>query len=127
MKISNTEKIRLSRIQKERNEKAEKIFNKYKDPFESGTLSREILCKLPEEKQKIYFEKVFMKKYKKQLVWQKNEYKVCEHCVYSGYFESGYVSDEQVRYLCGQSSDLGQLTYSWPEVADEITQLNKSN
>jgi hypothetical protein len=125
MKLSNTEKLRLARIQKEKNEKAEKVLNQHKQEYESGTLSRDILCKIPEEKQREYMKRVYKKKYKKNLVWEHGDYRVCEHCAFSGYFESDYASDDQIRYLCGLQSDLGNITYNYPEAAQEILKQNK--
>jgi hypothetical protein len=125
MKLTNTEKLRLARIQKEKAEKSEKLFNKHKQDYESGTLSRDILCKIPEEKQREYLQRAYKKKYKKKIVWEHGNYKVCEHCIFSGYFESGYVSDDQIRYLCGIQSDLGNIPYNYPEAAQEILRQNK--
>jgi hypothetical protein len=87
-----------------------------------------VLCKLSYERQQEYFDKQFMRRYKRKIVWSADDYSVCLDCIYSGYYESGYISDRQVRFLTRQQlhfdEDIDTFQYGQPNAFSEMVRLN---
>ena len=106
-------------------DKEEALYKKYSREFELGTIPKEILMKLSHTRQKEYFDKQYARKYKRRIVWKKDDYGMCSHCVSAGYFEDGYVSDAQIRVIIKpRADDIEWLHENYPTLCEEMDKLN---
>jgi hypothetical protein len=112
----------------EKRSEQDALFRKNRREFDLGILKREILAKLSNEHQKIYFDNQFIRRYKKRIVWETPTYNICKHCIFSGYFDSGYISDRQVRFLTNSQIDFDEdkdlLKCSYSDLYNEMNILN---
>jgi hypothetical protein len=102
----------------------ESLYRRYLREYDLGILSRDILAKLSDKRRQEYWNQRYAQKYRRRIVWSRDGYHVCEHCLCSAYFESGYVSDWQVRFLVGMAPDCAELAYNWPAAAAEVFAIN---
>jgi hypothetical protein len=108
--------------------KKEELYRKNIREFELGTLSKEILEQLTVERQIEFYDKQYVRRYKRRIIWRLGKYSICPHCLGAAYYESGYVSDRQVRFLAyshlSHTEDERLLLRDYPDVYSEMERLN---
>lgn len=87
----------MSKKQLTNSEKVFKNSNKLRLGFASGTLSKDQLWRIPNDKQVEYVQRELDKKYKKHVTFG------CFTCSVNALYDSGYVTDEELNNSINQN------------------------
>lgn len=67
----------------------------------------------------------YQRRYKRKIVWAKDDYGVCPHCLKAAYYADGYVSDDPVRFLTGiRGGVMEELDKTYPGLKAEVYSVN---